>query len=117
MKQTIKKPPKVHIRKGDLVKILAGKHKNQEGIVLSVFPKDYRAIVEGMNLVSKHLKPSPTHPKGSIVREEASIHISNLMVVDPATGQVTRIGRKYNEEGKLQRYSKKTGNFIKHDKA
>ena len=113
MKKTIKNNLKIHIRRGDRVKILAGKHRNEEGTVLQVFPKAYRAIVENMNIVARHLKPSAENPKGSIQRQPSPIHISNLMLIDPASGQPTRVGRKHNEVGKLQRYAKKTGNFIK----
>lgn len=109
----IAKNLKVHVRTGDRVKILAGKHRHEHGTVLRVFPKAYRAVVEGMNIVSRHLKPSTEHPKGSIQKKLSSIHISNLMLVDPVTGEPTPVGRKYNEGGKLQRYAKKTGNFIK----
>lgn len=72
-----------------------------------------RAIVEGINIVTKHEKPSAGKPEGGIKKTEASIHISNLMLLDPASGNPTRVGRKLNEKGKLQRYSKKTGEFIK----
>lgn len=113
MKKTINKNLKIHIRTGDRVKILAGKHRNEQGTVLKVFPKEYRAIVEDMNIVVRHLKPTAAHPKGTIQRQLSPIHISNLMLVDPASGEATRVGRKYNQAGKLQRYAKKTGNFIK----
>lgn len=113
MKKTIKKNLKVHIRTGDRVKILAGKHRNEQGTVLRVFPKAYRAVVEGMNIVVRHLKPSAENPKGAIQQQPSPIHISNLMLIDPVSGQPTRVGRKYNQAGKLQRYAKKTGNFIK----
>ncbi len=76
-------------------------------------PKAYRAVVEGVNMVSKHRKPSTKNPQGKIEKREAPIHISNLMLVDPATGSATRVGRKRNDAGKLERYSKKSGEFIK----
>ena len=104
---------KIHIRKGDTVKIIAGNSKGKTGKVLEVISAKYRAIVEGANIVSKHIKPSADNPQGGIQKSEASIHISNLMVVDPASGNPTRVGRKLNDKGKLQRYSKKTGDFIK----
>ncbi len=113
MKKTIKKNLKIHIRTGDRVKILTGKHKNESGTVLKVFPQTYRAIIEGMNMIARHLKPSAEHPKGTIQKQPAPIHISNLMLIDPVSGIPTRVGRKHNEAGKLQRYAKKTGNFIK----
>jgi large subunit ribosomal protein L24 len=104
---------KLHIRKGDTVKVLSGNYKDKQGTVLAVFTAAYRATVEGINMVSRHRKPSAKHPQGGIEKKEAPIHISNLMLVDPATGGATRIGRKHNKSGKLERYSKKTGKFIK----
>lgn len=103
---------KFHIRKGDTVKIIAGNDKGKTGKVLEIQKDKYRAIVEGANLVTKHMKPSAANPEGGIKQTEAGIHISNLMVVDPASGNATRIGRKANKDGKLQRYSKKSGEFI-----
>ena len=104
---------KLHIRKGDTVKVLAGDDRGKEGKVLEIFREKNRAIVEGINIVTKHTKPSAGKPEGGIKKTEAPLHISNLMVVDPATGKPTRIGRKLNDQGKLQRYAKKTGEFIK----
>ncbi|MEQ9230373.1 MAG: 50S ribosomal protein L24 [Cyclobacteriaceae bacterium] len=103
---------KIHIRKGDTVKVLAGNDKGKTGKVLEVNTDKYRAIVEGANLVTKHQKPSAANPEGGIKQTEAAIHISNLMVVDPSNGEASRIGRKQNADGKLQRYSKKSGEFI-----
>lgn len=104
---------KLHIRKGDTVKVLAGDDKGKTGKVLQMFPKEMRALVEGVNLVTKHEKPSAGKPEGGIRKMEAPVHISNLMLIDPASGKPTRVGRKLNDKGKLQRYSKKTGEFIK----
>lgn len=104
---------KLHIKKGDTVYVNAGEDKGKTGRVLSVLVKDSRAVVEGINIVSKHTKPSAKNPQGGIIKVEAPIHISNLNVVDPKTGKPTRIGRKQNEEGKLVRYSKKSGEEIK----
>jgi large subunit ribosomal protein L24 len=103
---------KFHVKKGDLVKVISGNSKGKEGKITLMVPEKQRAFVEGVNLVTKHLKPTAQNPNGSIVKKEASIHISNLMVVDPSNGQPTRIGRKENTEGKLQRYSKKTNTFL-----
>lgn len=103
----------MHVRKGDTVKIIAGNDKGKSGKILEVITSKNRAIVEGANIVVKHVKPSADNPNGGIERTEASIHLSNLMLIDGATGEPTRIGRKLNEAGKLQRYSKKTGEFIK----
>lgn len=103
---------KIHIKKGDIVKVLAGDAKGSQGKVLMVDTEKYRAVVEGVNMVSKHAKPSAKNPQGGIVKQEAPIHISNLMVVD-AKGNATRIGRRMGDAGKLVRYSKKTGEEIK----
>lgn len=104
---------KFHIKKGDTVKVIAGDDKGKEGKVLEVVAAKNRAIVEGVNIVTKHQKPSAGKPEGGIKKSEASIHISNLMLVDPASGKTTRVGRKADEKGKLQRYAKKTGEIIK----
>lgn len=104
---------KLHIKKGDLVYVIAGESKGQQGKVLSVMIKDERALVEGVNMVSKHTKPNSKYPQGGIIKKEAPIHISNLMLIDPATGKPSRIGRKLNEKGKLVRFSKKSGEEIK----
>lgn len=112
MANTNNTPAKLHIRKGDTVKVIAGNSKGKTGRVTEVVVKKQRAIVEGVNLVTKHLKPNAQNPQGSIEKREAGIHISNLQVVDPKTGEATRIGRKLNDKGKLQRYSKKSGEFI-----
>ena len=105
--------PKLHVKKGDKVIVIAGASKGSTGEIKEIFINKNRAIVEGVNMVTKHVKPSASNPEGGIEKTEAAIHISNLMVVDPATGEATRIGRKADENGKLQRYSKKTGEFVK----
>ena len=102
---------KLHIKKGDTVKVLAGTDNGKTGKVVSVDLEKKRAFVEGINLVSKHTKPSAANPQGGIVKREASVHISNLMVVD-SKGQASRIGRKLNKDGKLVRYSKKSGEVL-----
>lgn len=105
---------KLHIKKGDLVYVNAGDDKGKNGKVLSVDVEKQRAIVEGINMVSKHTKPSAQNPQGGIVKKEASIHISNLNVIDPKDGKTpVRIGRRKNEAGKLVRYSKKSQEEIK----
>lgn len=113
MERKFNKQPKLHIRKGDTVAVIAGDDKGKTGKVLEVLVAKNRAIVEGINIVTKHEKPSAGKPEGGIKKTEASIHLSNLMLVDPASGKPTRVGRKLNEKGKLQRYSKKTGELIK----
>ncbi len=104
---------KLHIKKGDTVFVNAGKDKGKTGRVLQVIVDKQRAIVEGVNLVSKHVKPSAENPNGGTVKQEASMHISNLNPVDTKTGKPTRIGRKLNDDGKLVRYAKKSGEEIK----
>ena len=104
---------KLHIRKGDTVRVIAGNDKGKQGEVLEILTDKYRAIVKDINIVTKHQKPSAGQPEGGINKTEAAIHISNLMLIDPASGQPTRVGRKLNDKNKLQRYSKKTGEFIK----
>ncbi|MDR0973391.1 MAG: 50S ribosomal protein L24 [Prevotellaceae bacterium] len=104
---------KLHIRKGDTVFVNAGEDKGKTGRVLKVLVDKQRAIVEGINMVSKSTKPSAQHPQGGIIKQEASIHISNLNPLDPKTGKATRIGRRRNEEGRLVRYAKKSGEEIK----
>ncbi len=104
---------KLHIKKGDVVFVNAGNDKGKTGKVLEVITKKDRAIVEGVNMVSKHTKPNAKNPQGGIVKQEAGIHISNLQVVDPSTGAPTRIGRRLNDAGKLVRYAKKSGEEIK----
>lgn len=106
-------PQKLHIKKGDTVRVLSGRDRGKEGRVQVIIKKDYRAIVEGMNMVTKHRKPDQSNPQGSVVELEAPIHISNLMIVDPKTGEPTRVGRVKNENGKgWVRVSKKSGEII-----
>ena len=102
---------KLHIKKGDTVKVLSGADNGKTGKIINVDREKARAFVEGVNLVSKHTKPSAANPQGGIVKREASVHISNLMVVD-SKGQASRIGRKLNKDGKLVRYSKKSGEVL-----
>ena len=104
---------KLHIKKGDMVYVNAGDSKGQQGKVLKVEAEKQRAIVEGVNMVSKHTKPNAKNPQGGIVKKEAPIHISNLQPVDPKSGKATRIGRRVNADGKLVRYSKKSGEELK----
>ena len=103
---------KLHIKKGDTVYVNAGNDKGQTGKVLSVIPDKDRAIVEGINMVSKHTKPNANQPQGGIIKREAGIHVSNLQLIDPASQKPTRIGRKF-VDGKKVRYAKKSGEEIK----
>ena len=104
---------KLNIKKGDTVIVNTGVNKGQEGKVLQVITDKYRAIVEGINMVSKHTKPNAESPQGGIIKKEAPIHISNLNVKDPSTGKASRIGRRLGDNGKLVRYAKKSGEEIK----
>lgn len=104
---------KLHIKKGDTVYVNAGNDKGKTGRVLRVLVSKNRAVVEGLNMVSKSAKPSAKHPQGGIIKMEAPIHVSNLNLLDPKSGKPTRVGRRKNEEGKTVRYSKKTGEEIK----
>ncbi len=104
---------KLHIKKGDTVRVIAGDSKGQQGKVMLVDVAKQRAIVEGMNLCKKATKPNAKTPQGGIVEKEAPIHISNLQVLDPKSGKPTRVGRKLDAKGKLVRYAKKSGEEIK----
>ena len=104
---------KLHIKKGDTVFVNAGDSKGASGKVLMIDTAKNRAIVEGVNMISKHTKPNAKNTQGGIVKKEASIHISNLQPLDPKSGKPTRIGRKENNKGKLVRYAKKSGEEIK----
>ncbi|MBI2967907.1 MAG: 50S ribosomal protein L24 [Bacteroidetes bacterium] len=102
------------IKKNDTVLIITGDDKGQQGRVLKVFPGIQKAIVEGLKMVKKHVKPSQKYPKGGIISKESPVHISNLMVIDPGTGEPSRIGRRPDEKtGKLIRFAKKSGTAIR----
>jgi len=105
--------PKLNIRKGDTVKVIAGDSKGQQGKVLTINMTTKRVIVEGLNLVSKHTKPNATNTEGGIIKKEAPMHISNVMLIDPKSGKATRVGRKHDEAGKLVRVAKNSGEVIK----
>jgi large subunit ribosomal protein L24 len=113
MERKYNKQSKLHIKKGDNVVVLSGNDKTKTGKVLEILTDKSRAIVEGINMVTKHQKPSAGKPEGGIKKMEGTIHISNLMLLEPSNGKPTRTGRKLDEKGKLQRYSKKTGELIK----
>ena len=104
---------KLKIKKGDLVKVIAGDSKGSQGKVLEVILDKGRAIVEGANMVSKHTKPNAAKPNGGISKQEAAIAVSNLMLVDPKSGKPTRVGRRKNDAGKLVRFAKISGEEIK----
>ena len=104
---------KLHIKKGDTVYVNAGNDRGKTGRVLSVLVKKQRAVVEGINIVSKSTKPSAKHPQGGIIKMEAPVHISNLNLIDPKSGKPTRIGRRRDESGKLVRYTAEHGKVVK----
>lgn len=104
---------KLHIKKGDTVYVNSGVDKGKTGRVLEVLIEKQRAIVEGVNIVSKHTKPNAQNPNGGIEKKEAPLHISKLNPLDPKSGKPTRIGRKLDSKGKLVRYAKKSGEVIK----
>ncbi|MCF6353289.1 MAG: 50S ribosomal protein L24 [Cyclobacteriaceae bacterium] len=111
MERKSNKQPKLHVKKGDTVKVIAGNANGKTGVVLEVIASKRRVIVEGINVVTKHIKPSAASPEGGITKTEAAIHISNVMLVDAKTGDATRTGRKL-QDGKLVRFSKKTGDVV-----
>jgi large subunit ribosomal protein L24 len=113
MERKFNKQPKLKLRKGDTVKVIAGDDKGKSGKVLEIQAVKNRAVVEGISIVTKHTKPSAGKPEGGIKKTEGTINLSNLMLVDPASGKPTRVGRKQDAEGNLQRFAKKTGEIIK----
>jgi large subunit ribosomal protein L24 len=104
---------KINIKKGDTVMVITGESKGQKGRVLEVDREKERVLVDGVNMVSKHTKPNAKAPQGGIIKKEAPVHVSNLMLIDPTSGKPTRVGRKLNDKNKLVRYSKKSGEEIK----
>jgi|TARA_B100000768_G_scaffold61570_1_gene59676 large subunit ribosomal protein L24 len=104
---------KIKLKKNDTVIVTTGNSKGVKGKVIKVYPSENRAMVEGVNLASKHTKPNAANPQGGIVKQEAKIHISNLVLVDPKSGEATKVGRKIDEKsGKIVRYSKNSGEVI-----
>lgn len=112
MERKTNSQPKLKIRKGDTVKVISGENKGKQGKVLEVMIAERKVIVEQVNLVSKHTKPNANNTQGGILKKEAPINISNVMLVDPSSGKPTRVGRK-KVDGKLVRYAKKSGEVIK----
>ena len=104
---------KLHIKKGDVVYVNTGVDKGKQGRVLKVLVEKQRAIVEGVNMVSKSTKPNAKSPQGGFIKKEAPVHISNWNVIDPESGKPTRIGRRLNEKGVLVRFAIKSGKEIK----
>jgi large subunit ribosomal protein L24 len=101
----------MHVKKGDKVMVISGKEKGKTGTIIAAFPKKDRVLVEGLNLVKKHMKPNQANPQGGIVSQEASIHVSNVMLIDPKSGEPTRVGFK-EVDGKKVRVAKKSGETI-----
>ncbi|WP_347157132.1 50S ribosomal protein L24 [Pontibacter chitinilyticus] len=103
---------KLHVKTGDTVKVIAGDERGKTGRITAVNAEKQRVTIEGLNLVTKHNKPSAKNPQGGIEKVEAPIHASNVMLVDPKSGETTKAARRTNSEGKSERYSKKTGEVI-----
>lgn len=103
---------KMHVKKGDEVVVIAGKDKGKKGRVLTAFPTDSKVLVEGVNMVKKHARPSQQNPQGGILTQEAPIHVSNVMIADPKTGAPTRVGKSILNDGKKVRIAKKSGEAI-----
>ena len=107
---------KMSIRKGDRVKVMRGNYAGTEGTVLRVLPQDNKVVVEGVNQRKRHMRPTQDNPEGGIVTFEAPIHASNVMLVDPKSGEPTRVARRRNDDGTVERLSK-SGNVIPKPKA
>ncbi|RFU61407.1 50S ribosomal protein L24 [Peribacillus glennii] len=101
----------MHVKKGDKVVVISGKDKGKQGIILEAYPKNNRVLVEGVNIVKKHSKPSQLNPQGGIISKEAAIHVSNVMPLDPKSGTPTRVGYKV-EDGKKVRVAVKSGESL-----
>ncbi|GMK41046.1 50S ribosomal protein L24 [Paenibacillus sp. CCS19] len=103
---------KLHVKKDDNVIVISGKDKGKKGRVIAAFPRENRVLVEGVNIVKKHARPSQANPQGGIIEQEAAIHVSNVMHIDPKSGKVTRIGYKVLDNGKKVRVAKRSGEVI-----
>jgi len=101
----------MHVKKGDKVMVISGKDKGKTGVILAAYPKQDRVLVEGVNIVKKHSKPSQMNPQGGIISQEAPIHVSNVMPIDPKSGQPTRVGYTV-VDGKKVRVAKKSGEVL-----
>ncbi|USK59990.1 50S ribosomal protein L24 [Peribacillus asahii] len=101
----------MHVKKGDKVVVISGKDKGKQGTILAAYPKKSRVLVEGVNIVKKHSKPSQANPQGGIISQEAAIHVSNVMPLDPKSGKPTRVGYKI-ENGKKVRVAKISGETL-----
>jgi large subunit ribosomal protein L24 len=101
----------MHVKQGDKVMVISGKDKGKQGVILAAYPKKDRVLVEGVNIVKKHSKPSQANPQGGILNQEAPIHVSNVMPLDPKSGEPTRVGYKV-VDGKKVRVAKKSGETL-----
>lgn len=113
MRRTTNLIPKLHVRKDDTVKVLSGNSKGKTGRIIEVFPEDRKVIVEGVNLVKKHTKPSAKNTEGGIVSQEARIHVSKLMIVEPQSGLPSRVSRAKDANGATIRVTKRSGEILK----
>jgi large subunit ribosomal protein L24 len=103
---------KLHVKKDDNVIVITGKDKGKKGRVIAAYPRQNRVLIEGVNMVKKHTRPSQANPQGGIIEQEAAIHVSNVMHIDPKSGKPTRIGYKVLDSGKKVRIAKKSGEVI-----
>ncbi|WJH36422.1 50S ribosomal protein L24 [Paenibacillus aurantius] len=103
---------KLHVKKDDTVFVITGKDKGKKGRVIAAYPRQNRVLVEGVNMMKKHAKPSQQNPQGGIIDQEAPIHVSNVMLIDPKSGQPTRVGYKVLDNGTKVRIAKKSGEVI-----
>jgi len=103
---------KLHVKKDDNVIVITGKDKGKKGRVIAAYPRQNRVLIEGVNMVKKHTRPSQQNPQGGIIEQEAAIHVSNVMHIDPKSGKPTRIGYKVLDSGKKVRVAKKSGEVI-----
>ncbi|ASK61646.1 50S ribosomal protein L24 [Virgibacillus phasianinus] len=101
----------MHVKKGDKVKVISGKDRGKQGTILEAYPKKDRVLVEGINMVKKHAKPSQDNPQGGILNQEAPVHVSNVMPIDPKSGEPTRVGFEVRD-GKKVRIAKKSGEAL-----
>ncbi|NLG63113.1 MAG: 50S ribosomal protein L24 [Candidatus Cloacimonetes bacterium] len=102
----------MHVRRGDRVKVIRGNDAGKEGTVLRVLPKQNRVVIEGVNLRKRHMRPSQANPEGGIITFEAPVHASNVMLIDPTTGEPTRVRYQRAKDGTKERIAVKSGNAI-----
>ena len=103
---------KLHVKKGDTVVVISGKDKGKKGKIVAAYPKKDRVVVEGVNQVKRHMKPTQSNPQGGIITKEAAIHVSNVMLVDPESGKPTRVKKVEQADGTMARVAVKSGKVI-----